>query len=76
MEIINHSIYSMRLHNHNGWSDAEDAQLFAEVKKSRESGKPLRAAFDHIAELTGRKSNRIFPSSPALMVRPKAGKPA
>ena len=59
MEIINHSIYSMRLHNHNGWSDAEDAQLFAEVKKSRESGKPLRAAFDHIAELTGRKSNSI-----------------
>lgn len=59
METVKPTLYSARLRSHSGWSETEDAQLFSEVKHARESGKPLRTAFDRIAQLTGRKSNSI-----------------
>lgn len=45
--------------SHNGWRDEEDTLLFNEIRKVRSEGKPLRAAFDSVAMLTGRKPNSV-----------------
>ena len=46
-------------HDHSGWTSEEDVTLFNEVKKMRGEGRPLKAAFDNVAELTGRRSNSV-----------------
>lgn len=46
-------------HAHSGWSAAEDALLWDEVKKARQAGRPLKSVFDTVAQTTGRKPNSI-----------------
>ena len=48
-----------RTHDHSGWTSEEDALLFSEVAKYKSVGKPLKAAFDIVADLTGRRANSI-----------------
>lgn len=59
METAAHSVYSMHMLCHGGWSSEEDKLLFEEVKKAREAGRSLKSAFDRMENLTGRKSNSI-----------------
>lgn len=42
-----------------GWSQEEDVLLFETVQKARIQGAPLKAVFDELARITGRKPNSI-----------------
>ena len=53
METAAHSVYSMHMLCHGGWSSEEDKLLFEEVKKAREAGRSLKSAFDRMESLTG-----------------------
>lgn len=48
-----------RLRAKNGWSEAEEGLLFAEVATARREGRPLKSVFARVAEGTGRKPNSI-----------------
>ena len=43
----------------NGWSGQENSLLMQEVEKTRTEGKPIRIAFDRVAQRTGRKPNSV-----------------
>lgn len=45
--------------SHAGWSEEEDALLFAEAEKARNQCAPLKAVFESIARQTGRQPNSI-----------------
>jgi len=45
--------------SHTGWSEEEDALLFAEAEKARNQCAPLKAVFESIARQTGRQPNSI-----------------
>lgn len=49
----------LQLPTHNGWSEAETAELWQEVRAASAAGQPLRAAFARLAERTGRKANSV-----------------
>lgn len=49
----------MQIAPHSGWSQEETAQLWQEVRACTDSAQPLRVAFEHMAQRTGRKSNSI-----------------
>ncbi len=44
---------------HTGWREAENQLLFTEVKNARNSGQPLKAVFERVAQATGRRPNSI-----------------
>ena len=50
---------NLQKQTHSGWSEAEEKLLFDEVKTVRQTGKPLKSAFERVAELTGRQPNSI-----------------
>ena len=50
---------NLQKQTHSGWSEAEEKLLFDEVKAVRQTGKPLKSAFERVAELTGRQPNSI-----------------
>ncbi len=45
--------------NHIGWQADEDALLFEEVKRAREGNQSLKAVFERVSIITGRKPNSI-----------------
>ncbi len=47
------------IQTHLGWRAEEDALLFDEVSRARETGSPLKSVFERVGELTGRKPNSI-----------------
>ena len=53
------SVYMLSQGSRDGWSEDEEQILFNEVEKARECGKPLKAVFEIVARLTGRKPNSI-----------------
>ena len=44
---------------HNGWSDAEDKLLWETADEAQLQGLPLKAVFERIAQMTGRRPNSI-----------------
>ena len=44
---------------HTGWQTDEEALLFMEIERGRESGLPLKSVFESVAATTGRKPNSI-----------------
>lgn len=46
-------------HDHSGWTCEEDEILFTEVAQATRDGRPLKSAFDTVAQRTGRRSNSV-----------------
>ena len=44
---------------HTGWSEAEDALLFACAAEAQSENRPLKAVFDDVARRTGRRPNSV-----------------
>lgn len=44
---------------HSGWSDQEDKLLWEATDEAQQQGLPLKAVFERIAEMTGRRPNSI-----------------
>lgn len=55
---VNSLFYAPRC-SKNGWSEEEDSLLLSEVANTRKEGRPLRLAFDRVAQITGRRPNSI-----------------
>ena len=46
-------------HTHTGWSPVETEQLFALAAQAQASGRPLKAVFDEVAAINGRRPNSV-----------------
>ncbi len=51
--------YSNKKRTHTGWSRVETEQLFTLAGQAQQSGKPLKAVFDEVAALNGRRPNSV-----------------